>query len=68
VDGIRAKGHKIRFSGSFSWKKDDLKQKGEEKIRKGLIKMIHWEPTEEEPKGEAEVGKRAWKMARYLTV
>ena len=34
-------------------------KKGLEKIRKGELKMIHWGPTEEEPKGKAESGERA---------
>ena len=41
------------MSGFFSF----MMKKGKEKIRKGSIKMIHWEPTEEEPKGKAKVGK-----------
>jgi len=51
------KGVKPCFQVFFLLNSGLFMKKGKEKIRKGSIKMIHWEPTEEEPKGKAKVGK-----------
>ena len=58
------KGVKTRFQALFGPNSDLFMKKGKEKIRKGRGKMIHWEPTEEWPKGKSKV----WKSLKNGTL